>query len=64
MKVKNGERCTFCNAHNENIPHLFWRCNIVQNCWSLFETSVSEKCINVTNMKPKEDFVAFGNAKD
>ena len=25
---------------------------------------MNEKCINVTNMKPKEDFVAFGNAKD
>ena len=29
MKVKNDERCTFCNAHNENIPHLFWRWDII-----------------------------------
>ena len=25
---------------------------------------MNEKCINVTNMKLNEDFVAFGNAKD
>ena len=53
-----------CNAHNEEIPHLFWKCDVVQHLWSMFETFVNEKCINVTNMKLKEDFVLFGNAKD
>ena len=43
-----------CNAHNEEIPHLFWKCDIVQHLWSMFETFVNEKCINVTNMKLKE----------
>ena len=36
----------------------------VQHFWSMFETFVNEKCINVTNMKLKQDFVLFGNAKD
>ena len=30
----------------------------------MFEALVNEKCINVTNMKLKEDSVLFGNAKD
>ena len=30
----------------------------------MFETFVNKKCVNVTNMKLKEDFVLFGNAKD
>ena len=29
----------------------------------MLETFVNEKCINVTNIKLKEDFVLFGNAK-
>ena len=64
MKVTNGESCTFCNAHNENIPHQFRRCDIVQHFWSMFETFMNEKCRNVTNIKLKEDFVLFSNAKD
>ena len=35
MKVTNDERCTFSNAHNENTPHLFWRCDIIQHFWSV-----------------------------
>ena len=44
IKVIN-EVCAFCNAHNKNIPHLFWRCNIVQHFWSMFETFPNEKRI-------------------
>ena len=64
MNVTNDERCTFCNAHNENIPYLFWRCDFGQHFLSMFQTFVNEKCINVTNMKLNEDFALFGNAKD
>ena len=31
--------------------------------WSMFQTVVNKKCIRVTNMKLKEDFVLFGKAK-
>ena len=64
MKVTNNEKCTFCNKHNESIPHLFWSCDTVQRFWLMFETFVNEKCINMINMKLTEDFVLFGNAKD
>ena len=64
IKVTNDEKWTFCNAHNETVSHLFWRCDIVQHLWLMFEALVNEKCINVTNMKLKEDSVLFGNAKD
>ena len=59
MKVTNNEKCTFCNKHNESIPHLFWSCNIVQHFWFMFETFVNEKSINMINMKLTEDFFIF-----
>ena len=33
MEVTNDEKCTLCNAHNENNPHLFCRCDTVQHFW-------------------------------
>ena len=64
MKVTNNDKYTFCNAHNETNPHLFWSCDIVHRFWLIFETFVNEKCTNMINMKLAEDFVLFGNAKD
>ena len=52
-------------AQTENIPHLFWRYNIVQHFWLMFEIFVIENCaLYGANMKLKEDCVLFGNAKD
>ena len=62
--LTNVDSGTFCSAHNENIPHLFRRCNNVQHFLLTFETFLNKKCVHVTNMKLKEDFVLFGNAKD
>ena len=59
MKSSNDEKCTFCNAPTENILHLFWRCDIVQQVWLLFQKFVTEKCSDVTNI-----IVLFGNVKD
>ena len=64
MKFTDDEKCTFSSARNENIPHLLWKCDIVQDFWSMSERFVNEKYINVTNMKLNEDFVLFGNAED
>ena len=45
IRKNQGQKCTVCNTHSENIPHLFWRCNIVQHFWSMFETFSNEKRI-------------------
>ena len=36
----------------------------MQHFWLMSKTFVNEKCANVTNVKLKEDFVLFVNAKD
>ena len=64
MKTSNDEKCTFCNAQSENILHLLWRCDTVQQFSLLFKKFVNEECTNVTNMALREDFVLFDNMKD
>ena len=31
--LKETELCTFCMKTKENLLHLFWNRNLVQNCW-------------------------------
>ena len=51
-KVKSQMmRCTFCNVHNENIPHLLGDVTLYDIFWLMFETFVNKICVNMTNMK-------------
>ena len=31
--LKETELCTLCMETKENVLHLFWNCNLVQNVW-------------------------------
>ena len=33
VKIKESPLCTFCNADNETIEHLFWDCPVTKTFW-------------------------------
>ena len=34
-KIKDSDKCTFCNVQPELLEHLFWECRYVQELWRL-----------------------------
>ena len=37
MKIKNDNRCTFCDIEKETMKHLFWNCQVIQRFWEEVE---------------------------
>ena len=62
MKIKNCDKCTFCNNTPETIVHIFWSCEMIQNFWSQLASYIEEKCSLVTIRWSKTD-ILFGNLK-
>ena len=63
-KIKESPLCTFCNAENESITHLFWECPVVAQLWKRLEKLLQEKCLTCTQLKLSEQLVIFGYEKN
>ena len=61
-EITSGESCSFFDTHTENIPHLFWRCDIVLHFWLLFQTFVNEVC-KCDKYETEKDLVLFGKTQ-
>ena len=44
MRLKQNDKCTFCNIDKETIKHLFWECEHVQYFWDLLKTLLRDNC--------------------
>ena len=62
MKIVPNDQCSLCNIKVENIPHVFWKCQFVQQFWVDFERFLGEKCMHIENLKMNEELVILGNS--
>ena len=53
-----NDKCTFCGIHPENIPHIFFDCNIVHDFWEAINGWLRN---NVNKSIPLEkEIILFG----
>ena len=58
------DKCSFCKTSNEDINHLFWNCDIVQEFWLDFLGWVKTKCTHLDHIQLNLQFVIFGYGID
>ena len=60
MGLENSNSCSFCGRAKENILHLLWSCNFVQQFWTSFQNALVDKCPHATLFKFNEHLAIFG----
>jgi len=61
MGIVDNTLCTFCKKHKENIQHIMWNCECVQNFWCHFQNMITKNCQHVCNhLILNEHLVIFG----
>ena len=60
MGLENSYNCSFCNMEKENIQHLFWSCQIVQQFWINFHAQLITKCPHAATLQFTQHLVIFG----
>ena len=61
MGLTGSNVCTFCKTCQENIQHIFWRCEVVQSFWQQLEIALRDNCLNIVSLKFNEIIVLFGH---
>ena len=62
--IMYDDKCSFCKTSNEDINHLFWNCDIVQEFWLDFLGWVKTKCTHLDHIQLNLQFVIFGYGID
>ena len=62
MRLKQNDKCTFCNIDKETIKHLFWECEHVQYFWDLLKTLLRDNC-GFENISFNAVDIILGNPK-
>ena len=60
FKEDQSPLCTFCNAAEEDIPHLLYDCRVVQRFWRNLEHEIIAKCPTITFIKIPKQVAIFG----
>ena len=48
--IKQDNRCSFCNTHQETLKHIFWECDIVNTFWHNVENWMKDVCAHITDL--------------
>ena len=62
MRLKQNDKCTYCNIDKETIKHLLWDCEHVQYFWDMLKTLFRDNC-GFENITFNAVDVILGNSK-
>ena len=62
--IRYDDKCSFCKTSTEDINHLFWNCDIVQEFRLDFLGWVKTKCTHLDHFQLNLQFVIFGYGID
>ncbi len=57
-KIKDTDKCTFCNVQSETLLHLFWKCQTAEHIWNSLTHWYREKTGQTVDLTSKK--VLFG----
>ena len=60
MKVVNSAICTFCEAHDGTLEHLFWDCAKIQVFWLDFVDWLYTNVSHCRQLRLSKELVIFG----
>ncbi len=53
-KIKDTDKCTFCNVQSETILHLFWECQTARHIWNSTVQWYREKTGQIVHLDSKK----------
>ncbi len=53
-KIKDTDKCTFCNVQTETLLHLFWECQTARHLWNLLLQWYREKTGQTVHLDSKK----------
>ena len=59
-KIAGSPLCNFCNAEQQTIEHLLWKCTFIKPFWDSLLNLLKQKCTHTNNLDFNETLIIFG----
>ena len=63
MNMVDDDLCTFCREETEDIEHLFWGCDVIQQFWLRFMMHLNRECNDIEDIVFNEELVILGHTR-